>query len=115
MRELKFRSFGKNGMLYSSIDKSSKVKEMVIMFRNGDMMQYIGLKDRKGKEVYEGDIILDNFSIFPMTYCIDFAHFARFQLVLATSGRSSLEKMFCEIEVIGNIYENAYLLKGNDE
>lgn len=77
-------------------------------------MQYTGLNDKNGKEIYEGDII--NFE-GKKKFKIEF-HFGAFCICLL-DGRIDMSLFgFCEnmptfkLEVIGNIYENPKLLEG---
>jgi len=67
-------------------------------FANGPryiLMQFTGLKDKNGKEIYEGDILKHNQG----NYAIEFI-----------AGAFSYDENN-ELEVIGNIYENPDLLK----
>lgn len=74
------------------------------------VLQYIGLKDMKGKEIYEGDIIkyIDNF-YYKVVYIKESACFvlssirkdSKFKLSFAF--RKSNNK---GMEVVGNIFEN---------
>lgn len=100
MREFKFRSFGKDGMLYSSLDEDLKVQNMVTVFRNGNLMQYTGIKDKKSKDIYEGDII-KIFGGRPL------------EIFWVSEGYWSWYEAGLHLgEIIGNIYENQELLKG---
>ena len=64
--------------------------------------QYTGLKDKNGKEIYEGDILLDDAKI-PLTCYYDNGKF------MAGISYASQE-WFLECEIIGNIFENKDLL-----
>lgn len=72
--------------------------------------QYIGISDKKSKEIYEGDIVkIDGQQeLFTVVWVCDTARFglqSKTQLLYFEFGLGS------KIEVIGNIYENADLLK----
>lgn len=66
MREIKFRAYDSANkvMEYNvNVNQGKPVKQGYQWFDSGntvyhsDLMQYTGLKDRNGKEIYEGDIV----------------------------------------------------------
>ncbi len=101
MRTLKFRAWDKKGnamrddiqAFYGSFWDILKDDRWVVM-------QYTGLKDKNGKEIYEGDI-LQNISfkecIGVMEWLEKDACFTRFYPLF-------------NFEIIGNIYENPELI-----
>ena len=62
MREIKFRAFDDGKMLYShnNITNSSKFQNKWFFEKireDAIVMQYTGLKDKEGRDIYEGDIL----------------------------------------------------------
>ena len=122
MRQIKFRAWCTKKIPYI---KSQMIYNVTI-FGNSDqgwasavgmvggygerntLMQYTGLKDKNGKEIYEGDII-DFAGLKPLEIIWEET---RFRTKLFTSEPINLNKDGCEsfAEVIGNIYENGELL-----
>ena len=78
------------------------------------LMQYTGLKDKNGKEIYEGDIV--KFRIKNLIVGFDTAYSGYYFLENdATAGflmyGPFYQRNSSECEVIGNIYENPELLE----
>lgn len=76
----------------------------------GDIQQFTGLKDKTGKEIYEGDLV----GIQRHDYEISAIYWGEAEWlagVLALNANLFLDgKAHCDLEVIGNIYENPELL-----
>ena len=138
MRTLKFRAWDKqtNAMWFS--DKEPLRCDFVfgrqIYLTNGrsyapynveNIMQYTGLHDRNGKEIYEEDIVvMETVSSYPEepfrkdvwegAVIWDAAGFGIQTEICKGKGTeiSLLEQsQYVDIEVIGNIYENPELIK----
>ena len=120
MREIKFRAWDGLRMTTSGIMFGSSNGNL---FSAGEMpiMQYTGLKDKNGKEIYEGDVVRK------YRHSIESDLYTRVGVVEYKEDRFRcfgdkcqfyLNGQFSDIpessyEVIGNIYENPELLESN--
>ncbi len=136
MKEIKFRGKTKDGIwhygwLWQSPDKKYWIKEAIERTHSADyevipetIGQYTGLKDKDGKEIYEGDIIsvvdigtnpFEN-SRHQVVYCgeDDYPAFDLKPHIDCDSNGLSYLKAGADEEmiVIGNIYENPELIRG---
>ena len=133
MREIKFRAWDKENkvMINAIFVGLGKVYGMTKTFKPSKeledviLMQYTGLKDKNGKKIFEGDIVIAS----KMPYYWEFVksvnkglvvynnHTASYRIKLdnyhsSTIGESDTVKFnpVSKYEVIGNIYENPELL-----
>lgn len=65
-----------------------------------ELIQFTGLSDKNGKEIYEGDVLKTKYGHKIFFYCLVNYHLWNIENILA----------FSEIEIIGNIHENPELL-----
>lgn len=119
MREIKFKAWDrlkkevchKIGCVYVALEGS-----IVEVFNDDEtdvsgryeLMQFTGLRDRNGKEIYEGDVIKFDNRLFLVFWDQERAAFEN-----ATDGGSFMNQPTIEalkIEVVGNIYENPELM-----
>ena len=127
MREIKFRAWDKltktmiqnycymeNGFRFHGYDLTNNTHYI------DAVMQYTGLKDKNGKEIYEDDIIRVTDDI-----CLDPGHHVDFRVVFKNGAFVGDEvgktkdawyyvdwpsQYFDNCEIIGNIYENPELV-----
>ena len=130
MRELKFRAWIKNYNCYADV-LGFEQDRLFVQFQSGEraqhrlyvpiedcvLEQYIGLKDKNGEMVYEGDIVLD-------CYDGDDAFIVEWDKDAVSFILTDTDNIICvnfydyfpdkELEVIGNIHENQELLEAKD-
>ncbi len=128
MRQIKFRAWHKKkkimwvvtllGLMFEFDDNPPvysfpEIKEgNVPHYSDVELMQYTGLKDKNGEEIYEGDIIRYKLRNEDMDIDDQVSHdlqevifkWGSFRLKNTTEQLSSLEES--DPEIIGNIYEN---------
>ena len=95
-------------MEYCSIERVGAYHESM----GHHIMQYTGLKDKNGKEIYEGDIMAKD-ATHPYRYEIIYnTRRTRYLLNCINRRRQfiALTDQWAKKEVIGNIYENPELL-----
>lgn len=124
MREIKFRAYLKEENTFHNVlnidfkkqyaildfgwaDKLKTVRyDGLVKFDEIELMQYTGLKDKNGKEIYEGDIIFNKERntkwVIDTTYKAYELFFYKYR---------ELYYVLDSYEIIGNIHENADLLR----
>ena len=113
MREIKFRAWDKKSKhmfvgvsMLSAWNNEKKCFDME--YQDTICMQFTGLLDKNGKEIYEGDILKwthPSFAENKVEYKI---------LIVRDIRNSLLIEQDCAhgwIEIIGNVYENKELIK----
>ena len=125
MREIKFRAWDKEKKIIGNVLGIDILHKEIFFsnenvdcyehtdFKDIELMQYTGLKDMKGKEIYEGDIVKlrANHGIGVVKYYDEWGAFVVEYIKprpLAVLGMNYYKE---DIEVIGNIYENPELIK----
>lgn len=79
------------------------------------LMQFIGLLDMDGKEIYEGDIVKMDYEGGEKIFSIGWEKYECQFVLLPANFKSAMGwnigSIWTDIRVIGNIYENRELLK----
>lgn len=111
MREIKFRAWDKeiHKFKYPDLWDSSMPSNWRDWY---ELMQYTGLKDKNGKEIFEGDIVKYK---SPSDCGIEEIKWngESISLSYSSQGLKTLMSINFVFEVIGNIYEDEHLLEAN--
>lgn len=89
-----------------------EIKEVDKCYTNEfELMQYTGLKDKNGKEIYQGDIVKTLYKVGQVKWC---NKQGRYNVYLknqyGVNEMSFTENMANACELLGNIYENSELI-----
>ena len=111
-REIKFREYNSHwNKMYEPFTLINAITAGGISDRynkHSIFMQYTGLKDINGVEIYEGDILTDGKN---NTSSVEWRNFlASYMLDFNYANTELYEVLLNKVKIIGNIYENPELL-----
>jgi len=117
MREIKFRAWHKEKKIMGEV-LGIDILHKEIFFSNEDvdcyehtdfkdieLMEYTGLKDKNEKEIYEGDIVKIDSKLFTVSYMEEKASYMLDEIDSFMSDYLSNYNI-SKLEIVGNIYEN---------
>lgn len=136
MREIKFRAWINRYEMMVDVEKISIISGRIYFdsnwWREFELMQYTGIKDKNGKEIYEGDIVINKCCGISNTSIVRFGNYKSSDMASSyecghlgcyiehpwdklETIRKDILFYANQCEVIGNIFENPELLGVEDE
>jgi uncharacterized phage protein (TIGR01671 family) len=128
-REILFRGmkWDKSGWVYGDLIQSTEGDRFILAIEQGDVTMYdsvdpktvgqcTGLRDKNGKQIYEGDILIGDFPLLIVGYCLETASFGAsktldFSVKNMYWFGNDIHLLKDGWDVIGNIYENKELIE----
>ena len=113
MREIKFRAWNGKKMyifsLFKYMSSTVEYQEKLCPSKNDvNMMQFTGLTDKNGKEIYEDDILLSISHTGVVNYIEEEGAFFARDIETGVNFRLAHNRT---LEIIGNIHSNPELIK----
>lgn len=116
MREIRFRAWLVNAQRMINVEEINFYNKTINFIEDLDnvvLMQYTGLKDKNGVEIYEGDVV-QGYSVYPTAG--RFESFLMDEVYYTNRGTWDCYSYILggfneQVEVIGNIYENKELIE----
>ena len=117
MREIKFRAWLKEKKIIGKVLGIDILHKEIYFsnenincyeyteFKDIELMQYTGLKDKNEKEIYEGDIVKIDRQLFIVSYMEEKASYMLDEIDSFMSDYLSNYNI-SKLEIVGNIYEN---------
>ncbi len=113
MREMKFRCWHKTAKEMLFENRLGKCFQWLSEGQPIKIMQFTGLYDKNGKEIWEGDIVKNSTGRIMELAWFSSPSYAGWDLrVICAKGTPPISRsLWEELEVIGNIYEDPELLE----
>lgn len=109
-REIKFRAWLPCTSQMTHADTIEGIGKWAPLACTPVWLQYTGLKDKNNNEIYEGDIIKGAYNEY--LYVVEFK---RGEFICEKGIHILGKSLWDKTEIVGNIYEHAHLLAGNND
>lgn len=121
MREIKFRAWHKELKIMANVvvialrkfvcvsHPDIKLTDSSWDWEDIELMQFTGLHDKNGKEIYESDILKIMYRSIPTDIFIELVNFRDCEFQVGNLSLYNFYKIGDSIEIIGNIFESPEL------
>ena len=114
---LEFELDLKKFMAFAVLERAEAERQVLLNINKIELMQFLGLKDKKGRIIYFGDILIDEFDnlLTPVCEISNSEHILFFKPIqyLNKDINIGCKSTYSNtLEVVGNIYKNSELFTG---